>query len=196
MTFSRAKPTGWTDDIDTITASQINQIDTNQSRAVDGAAGGLYTPSPAIDIVGLNATTQNLFIRGAQSQHPLRVDSTTITDVAASLPSPGQVLDITVDVYYVDGSVAATGNWTLTLAVGSSAVAPVNGTVVRIVRFLNGAFTIDIESEGGASNPVATIPAAPAGAPVVAGSPFWADLWFDSSVNEWRILAISPGVSP
>lgn len=52
MTFSRAKPTGWSDNVDTITAAQINQVDLNQSRAIDGNAGGTYTPSAAITLAG------------------------------------------------------------------------------------------------------------------------------------------------
>jgi len=190
MTFSRAKPTGWTDDLDTITAAQINQVDTNQSRAVDGTAGGLYTPSPPINIDGFNATTENLFIRGAQAQHPLRIDSTTVTDVAASAAPPGQILDITVDVYYIDASVAATGNWTLTLAIASAAIAPVNGAVVRIVRLLNGVFTIDILPEGGGV--IAQIPSAYTNQ--VAGSPLYAEFWFDGAT--WRRLAFSADVAP
>ena len=45
MTFSRARPAGWTNDITTISAVEINQIDVNQSRAIDGNGGGPYTPS-------------------------------------------------------------------------------------------------------------------------------------------------------
>ncbi len=52
MSFTRAKPAGWTDDVDTVTAAELNQIDTNQSRAIDGNAGGTYTPSGAIAING------------------------------------------------------------------------------------------------------------------------------------------------
>ena len=47
MSFSRAKPTGWVSK-EVITPTQINQIDLNQSRAVDGNAGGDYSPSTPI----------------------------------------------------------------------------------------------------------------------------------------------------
>lgn len=57
MTFSRAKPTGWTDNVDTITAAQINQIDLNQSRAIDGNAGGTYIPSGALTLGGSAGVT-------------------------------------------------------------------------------------------------------------------------------------------
>lgn len=59
MTFSRLNATGWTDDVSTFTAAQANGIDINQSRAVDGNAGGAYLPSAAIQIggSGLQLTT-------------------------------------------------------------------------------------------------------------------------------------------
>lgn len=47
MSFTRAKPAGWIAG-DEITAAQINQIDINQSRAVDGFAGGSYAPTAAL----------------------------------------------------------------------------------------------------------------------------------------------------
>lgn len=55
MTFARAKPTGWTDDVDSISATEINTIDVNQSNAVDGAAGGTYTPSADVSIASLKS---------------------------------------------------------------------------------------------------------------------------------------------
>jgi hypothetical protein len=53
MTFSRAKPAGWSTG-ERFTSTQANTIDLNQSRAVDGNAGGTYTPSAAINITGAN----------------------------------------------------------------------------------------------------------------------------------------------
>lgn len=52
MSFTRAKPLAWTDDLDPITAAQQNQIDLNQSRALDGTGGGAYSPAAALDISG------------------------------------------------------------------------------------------------------------------------------------------------
>jgi len=43
MTNSRAKPSGWTDNNTSISAAQINTIDVNQARSVDGAGGGTYS---------------------------------------------------------------------------------------------------------------------------------------------------------
>jgi len=47
MTFSRGKPTGFVTG-DRLTAAQINTIDLNQSRAIDGYEGGNYTPASSL----------------------------------------------------------------------------------------------------------------------------------------------------
>jgi hypothetical protein len=49
MSFTRAKPAGWVT-LDQLTPAEINQIDTNQSNAIDGAAGGDYTPTNPIGL--------------------------------------------------------------------------------------------------------------------------------------------------
>lgn len=74
MAFTRAKPAGWTDDVDTITATQINQIDTNQSLAIDGSGGGTYTPTSEIAIAG----TSGLRISGTGSAAWLKLSSRTV----------------------------------------------------------------------------------------------------------------------
>lgn len=57
MSFSRAKSAGWAFG-ELLTSTQMNTIDLNQSRALDGNAGGTYTPSAAVDIgnAGLKLT--------------------------------------------------------------------------------------------------------------------------------------------
>lgn len=60
MTFARVNPFGWTDDIATITAAHINGIDINQSRAIDGNAGGAYTPSGVVEIDGSGFKSDNI----------------------------------------------------------------------------------------------------------------------------------------
>lgn len=49
--FDRANPTGWVQG-DKLTPAQINQIDVDQSRAIDGTGGGIYTPTAKIQIQG------------------------------------------------------------------------------------------------------------------------------------------------
>ena len=51
MSFTRAKPAGWSTG-DQLTATQINALDLDHSRAVDGYAGGVYTPSSPIGLQG------------------------------------------------------------------------------------------------------------------------------------------------
>jgi hypothetical protein len=187
MTFSRAKPAGWTDDIDTITAAQVNQIDTNQSRALDGTAGGTYSPVPPLNINGLTATTIGVFTRGPLAQHPMRFDTTTILDTALA-----QVLDTQpVDIFYIDtwASGPFANSLDLELGILSPAIAPIRGQVVTIaVPAANGS-TIDIKPEGGGV--IATIPAAYS--LQAAGSPLYAKFIYDGST--WRRLEFSGDVS-
>ncbi len=49
MTFSRANPLSWAL-MEVFTSAQANHIDINQSRAIDGFAGGAYNPTAAIVI--------------------------------------------------------------------------------------------------------------------------------------------------
>ena len=56
MTFSRANASGWGFNTK-LTAAQANTIDLNQSRAVDGYAGGNYTPSSPVWITGFRFTS-------------------------------------------------------------------------------------------------------------------------------------------
>lgn len=56
MTFAKAINPPATDGLSTITGLQINTIDTNQSLAVDGAAGGGYSPTGTIAISGASIT--------------------------------------------------------------------------------------------------------------------------------------------
>jgi hypothetical protein len=51
MSFSRVKPTGWTANLDTVTAAQLNTLDTNVSNAVD-SRGGVIVPTSLIEIQG------------------------------------------------------------------------------------------------------------------------------------------------
>lgn len=53
MTFSRVKPAGWLQD-ELLTPAQINGLDINQSNAIDGAAGGIYSPGADIQLPGAN----------------------------------------------------------------------------------------------------------------------------------------------
>jgi hypothetical protein len=51
MSFTRAKPAGWMNG-ELFVQAEVNQIDENQSRAIDGFAGGSYSPSADIEFPG------------------------------------------------------------------------------------------------------------------------------------------------
>lgn len=73
MTITRVNPSGWTDDLDPITAAQINAIDTNLTYPIDGR-GGAYTPNKDIDITGpfgieLQGTLQMLLAARSITRH-------------------------------------------------------------------------------------------------------------------------------
>ena len=95
MTFTRAKPAGWTDNVDTITATQMNQIDTNQSNALDGAAGGAYTPAAEVEIDGAGIRSDNVEIDGTLE---IETGGTLETQSGSTLTvATGTTADITLD---------------------------------------------------------------------------------------------------
>lgn len=51
MTFSRVNPLGWAL-FELLTSAQMNELDTDVSNALDGADGGLYTPSDTLELDG------------------------------------------------------------------------------------------------------------------------------------------------
>lgn len=53
MTITRVNPSAWSDG-ETITHTQANALDVNATYAVDGNAGGTYSPSADIEIGGAN----------------------------------------------------------------------------------------------------------------------------------------------
>jgi hypothetical protein len=48
MTFSRVNPGGWAM-FEVLTSSQMNTLDINHSNALDGAGGGVYTPTATLE---------------------------------------------------------------------------------------------------------------------------------------------------
>lgn len=74
MSFSRVNPTGWNPG-DILKAIHITQIDMNQSRAVDGFAGGSYAPSAPLifpGTEGVQISKFDLLAGGATAiKHPV-----------------------------------------------------------------------------------------------------------------------------
>lgn len=69
MTFTRVNPLGWAL-FELLTSAQMNELDTDVSNALDGADGGLYTPSDTLELDGsanANAFLPTLKLRPTQS---------------------------------------------------------------------------------------------------------------------------------
>jgi len=130
MTFARLKPAGWTDG-DTITPTEINGIDTNQSEAVDGTAGGTYTPAAVVaingsgiksDNIGASTLTGALAIQSTvtpadgtaatAARLPFRIDTAALGNFDVEIRDSANVYDI-----YIDTSVhTLVRTWTLVCA--------------------------------------------------------------------------------
>ena len=143
MTFTRALPAGWTDGVDAITAPQLNQIDVNISRALDGSAGGSYLPNVGITLggsAGVNVTTSNtltvagtLAMSGTQTQTGGLILSGNGQLSQRILTAPDSDLAFQggrVDVFHIP--YILTGNRTYTVLATSPV--PVVGHMLKIVR--------------------------------------------------------------
>jgi len=84
--FTRANAPGWTQG-DKLTPRQINLIDVNQSRALDGVSGGDYTlgvklslgGTGGVEIAGLGKAAWLMLSQRTQAiQHPLALASVTL----------------------------------------------------------------------------------------------------------------------
>lgn len=193
MTFSKAKPAGWTDNIDTPNAAQLGTIDTNQSRAIDGAAGGAYAPTNPVQINGAGLSSDNLLSstitgilqRAPNGRLPRRFNTSTIIDNVAPV-----IVDMTYDVYYAPAG--HLNNLTVRLATATGQL-PTTGDVLKIVRDGNAGavVTLVIESEAAPGVPIATIPDGPGA--WQASTLYSASFWWDGLV--WRSLRWSNAVS-
>ena len=144
MSFTRANPLGWTNLLDPLTPTQLNQIDVNISRALDGTSGGEYTSSSALTIngtAGVNITTSNnLRINGTLSMTGSQTNAAGIilTGNNAALRyriynAPDSDLTIQAGRYdIITIPSTLTGDRTYTL-VATSPV-PATGHLVRLVR--------------------------------------------------------------
>lgn len=194
MTFSKVNPAGWTDNTTSANAAQLGGMDTNQSRAVDGAAGGTYTPTNPIQINGaglgsdnlLSSTVTGILQRSPSGRWPRRFSSTTILDVAAP-----QLVDMSYDHYY-RGAPAHANNITILLATATGQV-PTTGDVIEIVREGNPAapaVTFTIASEVAPGVPLARFP--DAAGPWQAYPLYTAMFWWTGAV--WLSFRWSNGV--
>lgn len=145
MTFTRALPAGWADGVDPITAPQLNQIDVNISRALDGSAGGTYSPQNALVIdgtAGVNVSTSGVLNVVGTLIMPVVQTITGSLVFSGSGQLSQRVLtapdsDLTfqggrVDVFCIPAEL--TGNRTYTVLATSPV--PVTGHMLKIVRTL------------------------------------------------------------
>lgn len=93
MTFARAKPGGATDDISVITANEFDTVDVNQSRALDGTAGGPYSPTSPIGIgnAGLRLDDNNNLLLSSRTVNRRQTLAGFSANLANWVQRPGGV---------------------------------------------------------------------------------------------------------
>jgi hypothetical protein len=196
VTFARVKPAGWTDDVDVLTATQANTIDTNQSNAVDGAAGGTYTPSGDLSVASLKSpslketTVIESLILGTLSRLVLTPTDVTVLGIDVNIrdidAGNGGVL------FRVDDSGSSA---TPAIIVAADTTANIKDGETIIIFFQGaGVVNVNIESEGATSNnPIYT---RTGGAGV---DPEWVVLCFntgltgDNADGEWELAMSATG---
>lgn len=190
MTFARVKPAGWTDDITTITAAELNGLDINQSRAIDGNAGGTYTPSGALAINGSAG-----FSIGASNTTTLAA-ATSVTGVVTvsgnNAAVAWRVYNATNASETIEGArydiiklpATITANRTYTIAAASPV--PATGHILRVVRA-----TDDIASTAPSATYTAAVSFGGA-ATVIFQASKWGFIHFFYSGSEWIPIAWSP----
>lgn len=113
MTFSRANALGWGFG-EKLTSAQINTIDLNQSRAVDGHAGGAYLLTGPLAFVG-----------------PSTGGSMGVSNTTAAMASPNgaNLLQLANSGAYMSGAWATYTGGSLTVASGSTFAVAAGATV-------------------------------------------------------------------
>ncbi len=82
MSFARVKPSDWASG-EVLTSTQMNQLDTNVSQAIDGTAGGTYAPTDPIIIGG-----DGISVTGALTGlNTATFGGTSMTSIKAAIPS-------------------------------------------------------------------------------------------------------------
>ena len=145
MTFTRALPAGWADGVDPITAAQLNQIDVNISRALDGSAGGTYEPQNALVIdgsAGVNVTTSGVLnIAGTLTMPVVQTVTGGLVFSGAGQLSQRVFTAPDADLTFQGGRydvfrIPATLTGDRTYTVLATSPVPVTGHMLKIVRTL------------------------------------------------------------
>ena len=189
MAFSKVNPSGWSTS-DRITPSQINTIDENVVKALDGTNGGTYTPSSQIDISGegisidpmVYATCESLRMTGTHGVRK-RVQSLGIFAIDAVR------VDVTRDVYII--RLASACNGLILNVTDPMYVTPDHGEVITAV-------VLDTNEPGTSGMPIFSDSISGTALDYVAlvnpntsptGPPQWASFVYDSTFGRWRCIA-------
>lgn len=149
MSFSRVKPLGWAVG-ELLTSAQMNALDEDHSNAVDGAAGGVYASSAAVDLDNLAGR-----VRAGSA---IDIDATGLLSVLASgtqqVQSGGiwQLLDGSVATFATPLQPGVKGRvrWFLVgLTDANVNLGPEDGTLFYMgAGILSGTKTISIQDTG------------------------------------------------
>ena len=196
MTFPRAKPAGWTDAVDNITGAELSQIDANLSAAIDGAAGGSYAPSSALQIAGSGLELTNCVNHNVTGSYSLlhqsarisyRVDRATVDPNAAS----SYRIDTSKDIYISTGPGTTTATSVVLNVSTAGYQIPSDGARIFFRKHVNtpgpqtDTTTMTFYSESASSPSLGSI----AGLSLLGGSNsyVWVKFLFDSMAGRWVV---------
>lgn len=193
MTLTRAKATEWRNNVESPSAAQLGTLDSNQSKVVDGAAGGKYAPSAPLQIngAGLGSDTlrdivvDGVLQRASDGRWEKKTTAGEITDVATP-----QVLDMSNDTYRSEWD--HTQNVVIHLAVTTGLV-PTEGDMIRVFRenIPTVSKTFKIYSEDTLGTPIAEFPPATGGDQSNEFS--FGEFWFNGTT--WKAMRLSCDVT-
>jgi hypothetical protein len=169
-------------------STDMTTIATQQVRAVDGTLGGTYSPTGDLFVDRFRATIQGTHSISDGSattggRVPLRYVTTSV-DSNQTLRGDSALFDV----LFLTGEITVASK-TLTIAQTANTVAD---EFCLVVVDSSAAFALDVNSQGGASNPICTFTASP-NADVFRRFTL---LRHNDSSNEWEFVAGSTDVSP
>jgi hypothetical protein len=94
MNFTRVNPGGWTNDISTITQDQLNGLDIDHAKSINGDDGGTWTPTDPIAIEGAGLYVTVAEFDGTLSQTSLStwtLEGTTVIESLLNVASGGKI---------------------------------------------------------------------------------------------------------
>lgn len=196
MTFTRQKPAGWADG-DTLTATQITNIDANLSNAIDGSAGGVYTPATALQVGGAGLRMDNCVGHGVTGDYDLsgataslayRVDRATIDPAA----SANVTIDVSYDIYVAASSVISPVIASIGLNIDNPAHQPASdGNRILVRKYANAADNGRMyfrQNSPTASDYIGFLPGISALASPQSNNYTWAEFVFLADAGRWEVL--------